>query len=99
MSAKKLKLSTADKSQRKMTFFTQNTDCSDSTVPYGKAVFVRISDEYAANILPTALFTVIVRYIFTSCREYPGNKVGLTKKLSLNVCSLSYNRCIFAAKT
>ena len=33
MSAKKLKLSTADKSQRKITFFTQNTDCSDSTVP------------------------------------------------------------------
>ena len=48
--------------------------------PYGKAVFVRISDEYAANILRTALFTVIVRYIFTSCREYPVNKVGLTKK-------------------
>ena len=37
-------------------------------IPYGKAVFVRISDEYAANILRTALFTVIVRYIFTSCR-------------------------------
>ena len=67
--------------------------------PYGKAVFVRISDEYAANILRTALFTVIVRYIFTSCREYPANNAGLTKKLSLNVCSLSYNRCIFAAKT
>ena len=33
MSAKKLKLSTADKSQRKITFSTQNTDCSDSTVP------------------------------------------------------------------
>ena len=47
---------------------------------YGKAVFVRISDEYAANILRTALFTVIVRYIFTSCRKYPANKVGLTKK-------------------
>ena len=31
MSAKKLKLSTADKSQRKITFFTQNTDCSDSS--------------------------------------------------------------------
>ena len=28
----------------------------------------------------TALFTVIVHYIFTSCREYPGNKVGPTKK-------------------
>ena len=41
---------------------------------------MRISDEYAANILRTALFTVIVRYIFTSCREYPANKVGLTKK-------------------
>ena len=67
--------------------------------PYGKAVFVRISDKYAANILRTALFTVIVSYIFTSCREYPANKVGLTKKCSLNVCSLSYNRCIFAAKT
>ena len=48
--------------------------------PYGKAVFVQISDEYAANILQTALFTVIVRYIFTSCCEYPANKVGLTKK-------------------
>ena len=50
------------------------------TYPYVKAVFMRISDEYAANILRTALFTVIVRYIFTSCREYPENKVGLTKK-------------------
>ena len=30
----------------------------------------------------TALFTVIVRYIFTSCRKYPANKVGLTKKAS-----------------
>ena len=47
---------------------------------YGKAVFVRISDDYAANILRTTMFTVIVRYIFTSCREYPANKVGLTKK-------------------
>ena len=36
--------------------------------------------EYLTNILRTALFTVIVRYIFTSCREYPANKVGLTKK-------------------
>ena len=34
-------------------------------VPYGKAVFVRISDEYAANILRTALFTVIVHYIYS----------------------------------
>ena len=50
------------------------------SLPYEKAVFVRISDEHAANILQTALFTVIVRYIFTSCREYPANKVGLTKK-------------------
>ena len=57
---------------------------------------MRISDENAVNILRTALFTVIVRYIFTSCREYPANNVGLTKKWSLNVCSLSYNRCIFA---
>ena len=48
--------------------------------PYGKAVFVRISNEYAVNILRTAMFTVNVRYIFTSCREYPANKVGLTKK-------------------
>ena len=48
--------------------------------PYGKAVFVRISDEYAANILRTALFVVIIRYIFTSCQEYPANKAGLTKK-------------------
>ena len=47
---------------------------------YGKAVFVRISYEYAANVLQTALFTVIVRYIFTSCRKYPADKVGLTKK-------------------
>ena len=47
--------------------------------PYGKAVFVRISDEYAANILLTALFIVIVRFIFTSCCENP-KKVGLTKK-------------------
>ena len=46
--------------------------------PYGKAVFVGISDEYAANILWTALFTIIVRYIFTPCREYPANKVGLS---------------------
>ena len=36
--------------------------------------------EYLTNILRTALFTVIVRYIFTSCREYPANKSGLTKK-------------------
>ena len=28
--------------------------------PYGKAVFVRISDEYAANILRSALFTLTV---------------------------------------
>ena len=54
--------------------------CSKQRRPYGKAVFVRISDKYAANILRTALFTVIVHYIFTSCREYPANKVGLTKK-------------------
>ena len=40
-----------------------------SPYPYGKAVFVRISDEYAANILRTALFTVIVCFIFTSCHE------------------------------
>ena len=52
----------------------------DLKYPYGKAVFVRISDEYAGNILRTALFTVIVRYIFTSCFEYTANKVGLTKK-------------------
>ena len=45
----------------KLTFYLQ---------PLGKAVFVRISDEYAANILRTALFILIVRYIFTSCREY-----------------------------
>ena len=70
-----------------------------ASTPYGKAVFVRISDEYAANILWTALFTVIVCYIFTSCGEYPANKVGLTKKWLLNVCSLSYNRLIFAEKT
>ena len=49
-------------------------------ISYGKAVFVRISDEYAANLLRTALFAVIVCYIFTSCCEYPANKVGLTKK-------------------
>ena len=53
---------------------------SKESFPYGKAVFVRISDEHAANILRTALFTVIVRYIFTSCRKYPANNVGLTKK-------------------
>ena len=47
---------------------------------YGKAVFVRISDKYAVNILRTSFFTVIVRYIFTSCHEYPANKVDLTKK-------------------
>ena len=46
-----------------------------------KAVFVRISDEYAANFLRTSLFTVIVGYIFNSCREYPANKVGLTIKV------------------
>ena len=51
-----------------------------SNSPYGKAVFVRISDEYAANILRTASFTVIVSYIFTSCQEYPATKVGLAKK-------------------
>ena len=47
---------------------------------YRKAVFVRLSYEYAANVLQTALLTVIVRYIFTSCRKYPADKVGLTKK-------------------
>ena len=52
----------------------------DKSFPYGKAVFVRISEKYAANILQTALFTVFVRDIFTSCRDYPANKVGLTKK-------------------
>ena len=57
------------------------------------------SSQYLVNILQTALFTVIVRNIFTSCHEYPANKVCLAKKWSLNVCSLSYNRCIFAAKT
>ena len=53
----------------------------DKSFPYGKADFVRISEKYAANILRTALFTVIVRDIFTSCRDYPANKVGLTKKV------------------
>ena len=67
--------------------------------PYGKVVFLQISGEYAVNILRTALFTVIVRNIFTSCQEYPANKNGLTKMWSLKVCRLSYNRCIFAAKT
>ena len=43
------------------------------------------SDEYAANILRTALFTVIVCYIFTSCREYPANKVSLTKNECLQL--------------
>ena len=57
-----------------------NKSMKNYQAPYGKAVFVRISDECAVNILRTALFTVIVRYIFTSCREYPANKVGLTKK-------------------
>ena len=42
--------------------------------------FIFEHPSYAANILQTALFTVIVRYIFTSCREYPANKVGLTIK-------------------
>ena len=70
-----------------VTGFEPATSCSESEDstnsvidPYRIAVFVRISDKYAANILRTALFTVIVRYIFTSCREYPANKVGLTKK-------------------
>ena len=39
--------------------------------------------EYLTNmlrILRTALSTVIVHYRFTSCSEYPANKVGLTKK-------------------
>ena len=39
--------------------------------PYGIDVFVRILDESAANILRTALLTVIVRYIFISCCKYP----------------------------
>ena len=34
------------------------------------------------------VFTVIVRYIFTSCREYLANNVDLTKKYSLNVSRL-----------
>ena len=49
--------------------------------PPSPSLFVRISDEYAANILRTAMFTVIVRYIFTSCREYPANKVFSYKKV------------------
>ena len=48
----------------------------DKSFPYGKAVFVRISE----NMLRTALFTVIVCDIFTSCRDYPANKNSLTKK-------------------
>ena len=48
--------------------------------PYGKAVSLRISCEYAANNWRTALFAVIVRNIFTSCREYPANKTGQSKK-------------------
>ena len=35
-------------------------DVVASDCPYGKAVFVRKSDEYAVNILQTALFTVII---------------------------------------
>ena len=48
--------------------------------PYGKAVSLRISGEYAANNWRTALFAVIVRNIFTSYREYPANKTGQSKK-------------------
>ena len=48
--------------------------------PYGKAVSLRISCEYLANNWRTALFAVIVRNIFTSCREYPANKTGQSKK-------------------
>ena len=61
----------------KLTLYMLGNFCN---FPYGKAVFVQISDEYAANILRTASFTVIVRFIFTSCREYPAYKVVLTKK-------------------
>ena len=49
-------------------------------VPYGKAVSLRLSGEYAANNWRTALFAVIVRNIFTSYREYPANKTGQSKK-------------------
>ena len=48
--------------------------------PYGKAVSLRISGEYAANNWRTALFAVIVRNIFSSYREYPANKTGQSKK-------------------
>ena len=51
-----------------------------SSPPYGKAVSLRISGEYAANNWRTALFAVIVRNIFTSYREYPANKTGQSKK-------------------
>ena len=52
----------------------------ESAIPYGKAVSLRISGKYAANNWRTALFAVIVRNIFTSCREYPANKTGQSKK-------------------
>ena len=55
--------------------------------PYGKAVSLPISGEYAANNWRTALFAVIVRNIFTSYREYPANKTGQSKKWSRNVSS------------
>ena len=53
---------------------------SEQDSPYGKAVSLRISGEYAANNWRTALFAVIVRNIFTSYREYPANKTGQSKK-------------------
>ena len=63
-----------------MVNFIENYTFRVQHFPGALTVFVRISDENAVNILRTALFTVIVRYIFTSCREYPANNVGLTKK-------------------
>ena len=46
-----------------------------------------MSCKYAVNILQISLITAIVRAIFTSCRAYPANRVGLTKNQSLNICS------------
>ena len=38
----------------------RHTRLEDKLIPYRKAVFVRISDEYAANILQSALFIVFL---------------------------------------
>ena len=48
----------------------RHTRLEDELIPYRKAVFVRISDEYAANILRSALFIVFFGVVHASVRPF-----------------------------